>query len=1062
MRCSSCQADNPSEFSFCGACGHPLGARQAAPPTGERRQLTILFSDVVGSTELADTLELEDYRDLIRTYQQTCVEVVEGCGGFLLQYLGDGVMACFGYPVTYEDSAARAVDAGLSILETISGISARIGIHTGMAYVGATSSANAPEASSVLGRVPNVAARLQALAKPGEVVISESTRRLVAGGFAIESAGEHRLKGIARPMPVSVVRGRAADQRRFSRALSQGLAPMVGRTGTRDTLEAVWSAVCDGQGQSVAIEGEAGIGKSRLIHELKSICEEQLAIVILCQCWERRHNTAFFPIIDMMNRTLALDPEAPDAEKLARLRRFLEQLEMGDAQNVALFAGLLSLPIPDESALAALTPRLQRERSMDAMCEVVLRMARESPLLLIVEDLQWVDPSTLEMLDMLRDQIETHAILAAFTSRDEIPWALKPRVTQISLQYLGDEDARGLVRFAAGDRTLPAPVVDAIVSRAGGIPLFLEELARLVVESERSDAPESSLAVQSVEIPTTLWDLLLARLEQVGAGSELAQLAATCGQRFSYDLIRAVAGTDEQALASEVDRFVAMELLIPTGEPLGSEFVFRHALLRDAIYGSLVREARQRHHGAIADALMADSSEGSAHPDVVADHLERAGREGDAVPLLLQAGQRASERSANAEAIGLLRRGLELLEHREPGAERLQLELQLRLAIASPLVLTHGYGADEVEQTYSRARELCETAGNAPSLAPVLLGVQFFYMVRARLATALETGQPLVRLAQHEQDPVFELLAMRGRGAVRYYSGDLVGARADLDRAIELYDPEKHAADAARLFMDSGVSCLAHDGMVVWLLGDTAGGLRLADRAIELSDRIGHAFSRVFAHSVAGLAYQLQGDVAEVELLADRAYSIAEEYRFAMALGWALSLRGWVAIQRGDLEKGLPLMEGGEGFWHATGARIISTLWSAQIAEAQGRMGLAEKGLTRLEGTLNEVAKSGEGWCLPELYRVRAELLVQAASAAERGEAEAAARKVLDAAIGIARAQSNLGFELRAATSRANLLQASGAGEAGRERLSEVVARFPARAESADLRVARELLAMAD
>jgi class 3 adenylate cyclase/predicted ATPase len=1072
VRCEHCGLESPPQFAFCGGCGQALSPlRHVAAPTpgarhtraaGERRQLTILFADVVDSTRLSETLELEDFRDLVRTYHEICAQIIARNEGFLLQYLGDGVMACFGYPTSYEDNAVRAVETGLSILESIRHVSARIGIHTGMVWLGATENPNVPGASSVLGRVPNTAARIQGLAPANKLVISESTRQLVAGQFEVESLGKHQVKGVARPIVLHVVHARAPAQRRFSRALSQGLRPMIGRQDMRRKLEGIWRAVCEGEGQSIGIRGEAGLGKSRLIQELKEICEATRSGVILLQCWERRHNTAFFPIVDMMSRALNLDPQVEPAANQARLIRFLDNLGTIDPVTVALFASLLALPLPDEAVLAALPSRVQRERTMDALCDLMLRMAQDAPLLVVAEDLQWVDPSTREVLSSLRDRVGKHTILLAFTSRAEIPWANECGVTTIELKPLDGVEARALVRSVAGDRALPEEAIAEIVERAEGVPLFLEELTRAVLESDDYQPADG----KGRAIPVSLWDMLFARLEAMGGRRELAHLAATCGQRFSYDLIRAVARVSEEELRADLDRFVGMDLLIPIGEPLGSEYLFRHALLREALYESQVREARRINHGHIADALLRLSAAeryGSG-PDILADHLERANRPAEAIPYLLDAGQQATERSASAEAIELLRRGLALLPHLADGPERLGLELKLQLAIASPLVATYGYGAEAVEQTYSRARELCQLAGNAPNLAPVLLGVQFFYMVRARLATAREIGGPLLELGKTQRDPMFELLARRGMGAVRFYSGDLMQARTDLERAVEIYDVDKYGRDAARLFMDSGVSCLSHGAMVSWLLGNPDTAVRLVHAAVDLADRIGHAYSRVFAVCYAAAVHQFRGEVNEVERWADLANAIADEYRFAMAIGWAMAMKGWVAVERGKLSEGLSLMERGEAMWHATGARIISTYWSSFIAAVQGRGGDQQKGIARIDRTLAQVVESGERWCLPELHRVRAELVLQTAdsgaSAAARDTSIRAALDALEQTIELARSQANRAFELRAVTSLARACARLGRQPDVGATLSQVYAQFDQGLETADLRAARDELKM--
>ena len=645
---------------------------EARPPEAERRQLTVLFCDLVDSTALASQLDPEELREVVRAYQATCAKVIARFEGHIAQYLGDGLLVYFGYPLAHEDDAQRAVGAGLGMVEAMGQLNTRLGqergvqlavrlgCHTGLVVVGEVGEGPRQE-QLALGETPNLAARLQAIAAPNTLVISAATFQLLGGFFACQPLGTPLLKGFAQPLEIYQVLYESTARSRLEAAGSTGLTPLVGREQDVGLLRERWAQVKDGVGQVVLLSGEAGIGKSRLVQVLKEhVATEPQAWLTPCQCSPYYQHSALYPMIDLLERVvLRFDREESPQQKLSKLEGLVVQYGLPLAEAVPLLAALLSLPLPADYAALPLSPEQQKQKTLQALLTMLLRIAAQQPVLFVMEDLHWVDPTTLELLSLLVDQGPTARILALFTFRPDFspPWTGRSHLTQVTLPRLPRRQAVEMTGLVAHNKALPTEVVEQVVAKTDGVPLFVEELTKMVLESgllqERAERYELTGSLPPLAIPTTLHDSLMARLDRLAAVKGLAQLGATLGREFSYDLLQAVAPWDEDTLQRGLHQLVAAEFLYQRGLPPQATYRFKHALIQDAAYQSLLRSTRQQHHQRIGQVLEARFPElCETQPELLAHHYTEAGLNAQAIPYWQRAGQRAVERSANLEAIG--------------------------------------------------------------------------------------------------------------------------------------------------------------------------------------------------------------------------------------------------------------------------------------------------------------------------------------------------------------------------------------------------------------------------
>jgi class 3 adenylate cyclase/predicted ATPase len=1043
-----------------------------SPPAAERRQLTVLFCDLVESTALAGQLDPEDLRAVVRAYQDTCAKVIARFEGHIAQYLGDGLLVYFGYPLAHEDDAQRAVRAGLGMVEAVGQLNTRLeeergvqlavrlGVHTGLVVVGEVGGGTRQE-QLALGETPNLAARLQGIAAPNTLVISAATFQLLGGFFACQPFGTPLLKGLAQPLAVYRVLYERMARSRLEAASSTGWTPLVGREQEIGVLLERWAQVKDGLGQVVLLSGEAGIGKSRLVQILtEQVAAEPRAWLTPCQCSPYHQHTALYPLIDLLERgVLRFDREESPQQKVGKLEGFLVQYGLPLAEAVPLCAALLSLPLPADYAPVTVSPEQHKQQTLHVLVTLLRRIAAQQPVLFVMEDLHWVDPSTLELLSLLVDQGPTARILTLFTFRSDFspPWTGRAHLTQLTVTRLPRQQVVEVIRQVAHGKGLPAEVVEQIVAKTDGVPLFVEELTKMVLESgllqEQDERYALTGPLHPLAIPTTLHDSLMARLDRLAAVKALAQLGATLGREFSYALLRAVAPWDEGFLHRGLHQLVAAEFLYQQGVPPQATYTFKHALIQDVAYQSLLLSTRQQHHQRIAQALEAQFPETvETQPELVAQHYTTAGCHEQAILYWLRAGQHASDRSANVEAISHVTAGLELLKTLPETPEHTQQALTLHLALGAALQMAKGIAAPEVEHAYTQARALCQQVGETPQLAPVLFGLWRFYLARAQLHTARELGDTLLGLAQRAHDPALAVVAHFTLGVTWFYLGALPTARQHLEEGIARYTPDQSRAPVFRMGHDPGVACRADAAMTLWLLGYPNQALARLHEALALAHELSHPYSLAFAWCWAAFVSQVRRDVPAVREQAEACVALSTEQGFPFWVAQGTSVRGWALALQGQGEEGWALVRQGIAAFRATGAALWVPFFCTVLAEVSIHLGHTEDGLQALTEAHTLVEQYEERWWEAEIYRLRGVLLLRQPGIPQ------AAETCLQQALDIARRQEAKSLELRAAMSLAHLWQQQGRQAEARALLAPIYGWFTEGFDTADLQEAKTLL----
>lgn len=1080
--CSQCGFDNPSNFKFCGQCGANLQRQSSVAPhidspipagaEAERRQLTVLFCDLVGSTALSRRLDPEELHQVVGSYQAVGVAVINRFEGHVAQYLGDGLLVYFGYPAAHEDDAQRAVRTGLGLLEAVDRLSrrlqqekglalhVRIGIHTGRVVVGQVGSGRRYE-QLALGDTPNIAARLQGLAAPDTVVISATTYRLVQGYFAWRDLGPQTLSGIAEPLRAYQVLGERRVQDRLQ--ATAGLTPLIGREQELGLLLARWEQSKEGAGQVVALNGEGGIGKSRLIYALKDQLAQEPHLLLETQGSPYYKTSAFYPLIALLEQLLHFEPDDGPLQKLNKIEATLAQHSVFDRKSdasgaVPLLASLLAVPLGEDYAPSNLPSPRQKQLTLEILLMLLLDITRQQPVLFVMEDLHWVDPSTLEFLNLLIEQGFASRLLVLLTARPAFSptWPARSHVTYLTLSRLSQKQVERMVEFVAG-KMVPAGLLRQVIAKTDGVPLFVEELTKMVLELNLlkpvGDHYELASPLPALAIPTTLQDSLMARLDRLAPVKELAQLAATLGREFSYGLLQAVAGLDEATLQQSLARLVEAELLYQRGLPPQAVYTFKHALIQEAAYRSLLRSRRQQYHLKIAQTLAGRFPDvAERQPELLAHHFSVANLKDEAIDYWQRAGQRATTRSANLEAIEHLTRGLEIVDSLPSTPERLAQKLELQVLLGAPLLMTKGYASPEVERVYAQAWQLCRQLGDTPQRAPALFGLWVFYLVRADYHLATRLGEQLMAAAEQTQQPLALMEAHQVQGINQFYLGELTSAQTHLEQALARYNPEQ-GLQISYSGADTGVACLCHLALTLWLLGYPDQAATKIEAALTLAEALGHLFSQVFALSFAAWLHQYRGEAALAQARAEAAVARSTEQGFGLLLPFSIIFRGWGLVRQGHGEEGLAELRRGIEAYLATGAQLGRLYFIALLAEVYGQTGQRETGLQLLNEAIRVAAEKGERFYEAELYRLRGELLL------EQNQIDVdLAEQSLQQALAIARRQGAVALELRAALHLSRRWAQQGQAEKGLRLLREVYDKFTEGFESPDLKQASLML----
>jgi len=1011
---------------------------------------------------------------VVQLYQSVCAKVIERYEGHIAQYLGDGVLVYFGYPAAHEDDARRAVLAGLEILQSLRTqnvrlaeasllakrpLHARIGIHTGLVVVGEVGGGQRYE-QLALGETPNVAARLQSLAAPDTIVLSAMTHRLVEGYFVCESLGEQTLKGFPQALDAYQVLSQSSARHRLEITAPTRLTPVVGRVEEIEFLLRSWEHAQEGQGQVVLLNGEAGIGKSRLIHLLKERIDPVTALRLEARCSSYHHKSALHPMIEFLHRSLSLQREDLPEVQLTKLERALAHSGMDLPNTVPFFATLLSLPT-SRFPLPDLTPQKQRERTQQAMLTWLLKSAEHKPVLSVWEDIHWADPSTVEWLGLLLEHVVATRILVVLTFRPEFapPWPMRSHLRPLTLSRLTSKDSEAMIEKIVRGKQLPNEVVEQIVIKTDGVPLFVEESTKMILESgllrEQGDGYVLTGTLPPLAIPATIHDSLVARLDRLGAAREVAQLGAVCGRAFSYELIRAISPLDESDLRQALAKLVQTEVLYPRGIGQDSQYVFKHALIQDAAYQSLLKSKRQQRHQQIAYTLEAQFSETkAAEPELLAYHYTEAGLSAQAIPYWQKAGQAAIQRSANAEAISHLTQALTLLAELPENEERIETELALQTMMGVALMATKGYAAPEVESTYARAQELCRRIGETPQLFQVLSGLFAFYLVRGKLHTARTLAEQCLRLAESVGDQTLLLDAHRMLGNVLHFLGELPHALHHSEQAITLYDQRQHHMLAYMSGQDPGVVSRSFSAWTLWLQGYFDRARMRSEEAIALARKVGHSTSLVLALDFAANLYNGCREWPAAQALAEEAVEIASEQEFSF--WWALGTfhLGIALANQGQLQEGIAQVQRAIASYNVSGAGLVQSGNLSILAVLYGASGQIDEGLRLIAEAFVANEQNDERHWTPQLHITKGALLLQS----KRHNKVADAETHFLQAIEIARKQGEKLFELRAVVPLARLWQQQGRQREAHNMLSDVYSWFTEGFDLPDMKDARALL----
>ena len=1029
----------------------------------ERRQVTVMFSDLVGSTALSARMDPEDLREVISAYQKCVAETVRRFGGFVAKYMGDGVLVYFGYPQAHEDDAERAVRAGLELIASVAGLKTcaslqtRIGIATGLVVVGDLIGSGEAQERGIVGETPNLAARLQGIAEPNTAVIAEATRKLLGNLFELQDLGAKDLKGIAGSVHAWAALRPSSAEGRFEALHASGLTALVGREEELELLLRRWSRAKTGEGQVVLLSGEAGIGKSRLTAALLERLATEPHTRLRYFCSPQHTDSAFYPIIGQMERAAGLTHDDTPPAKLDKLDLLLAPTST-PKQEAALFAEMLSLPNDGRYPALDLPPPQRRQRTLEALIAQIEALTRSAPVLMIFEDAHWTDPTSLEAFGRAVDRIRTLRVLLIVTYRPEFEplWIGRPHVTALTINRWAERDIDAMIDGVVGNKHLPASVRQDIIERSDGIPLFVEEMTKAVLEAANEGTAERVVAVipsPSVAVPASLHASLMARLDRLGPAKELAQIGAAIGREFSHGLMAAVAGKPEAEVQPALDRLVAAGLLFRQGSPPHATYLFKHALVQDAAYGTLLRGPRQELHARIAAATETGMPERvEREPELLAYHYAEAGQPDTAAGYWLAAGRLAARRSANSEAVAHLRLGIAAVRGLPETVERNRLELALQLALGPALVSSRGFGDAEASTGYQRAAELARRLGDDRDRFAATWGL--WITIRAKSASdhmrlRLQYLGEMVEAAERTGDAELLLQAHHSSWSTRIWNGEFASASEHVRSGLALYDPERHRHHALMYGgHDPGVCGNGQGAVALWALGWPDRAVQSARESIVLGETLDHLPSLLHSLWFANSVYFLRRQAVDVLACSARLLALGSEHGLKLYEAIGGVFHGWALIQQLDAQAGLAELRAAVATY-ATTAHVNLDLYRAILAEAELRAGNFEEGTA----VLIQGERSTDEWWRAGYLRLRGDLLLRGPND-DRGAAERLYRQ----AISVAAGQQAKSLELRAATSLAMLLGEQGRRSEGYAVLAPVYNWFTEGFDTLDLKEAKALL----
>jgi class 3 adenylate cyclase/predicted ATPase len=1079
LKCPACDTENPRSNKFCNNCGAsileystagPSNKRRLAEalptefnlppgPGANRRQMSLMSCDLVDSSILAHDLDPEDLRDVLEGFHDLSKEVIEEYGGFYAEYLGDGFLSCFGYPVAHEDNAYRAVLTGLKIIEEIHTFNIelmakygvelhlRVGVDTGSVLVD----------GKVIGELPNIANRVQAAANPDTMVITETTRRLLPPDvFTLQDLGVQELKNI---QPVRLYR--VINLRGANAQVSEPRAgkPLVGRDKQLGLLMELWDRVRAGSGQAVIVAGEAGFGKTKLVQGFEAKIGDEAQACFRFQGSPFHKNTMLHPVIENIQLAAKIVPADTDEEKLSKLNDMLQQFD--NPEELLPLVGTL-LSVSGQANDRGTAPKRLRQQILDALVEMALQHANRGPTLFVFEDLHWFDSTTMDLLELLVPLIRGERACLVMTTRSTLTPQLQQKyyLTQITLIRLQAREVEHMIQGITGGKALPDSVKEQIVNKANGVPLYVEELTKMVLEADflrETDDRYDLIGEPEFAIPLALRDPLTSRLDRV-KGMKVLQLAATLGGEFSYELLSAISAIDEEALTAELQQLVVAELLNQKGTvPSEATFEFRHSLIRDAAYSLLTNADRKTYHQKIGDILERRfPATVQAHPEIVAYHFAEAKDCEKAVDYWWEAGRQSAARSANKEAVGHLEQALKQLANIEDPKKRNKSELLLQILKGNVLRTMRGWSVDSVRHAYTRALQLSKDNGFDEHTVPAMFGLWTWNFVRATFGEAQALAEDLLSLAERLENPVYKALAHEAQGFTLFARGDFAAAHAELERSIGLCDDDAGVAYLDLSAQDPRVHARLYDGMVLWFLGYPDQALQKCAEASRYADMLQDPFSQTMAKTISLRVHQLRGDAANVLWHADTAIASCEEHGFVHYLAMALVLKGWAAAQQGDFAKGIAEIQSGLEKERSTGGILYESYILALLAEACLKGERFRQALDCLdEAHLRLKEENSESFYAAEIQRLSGEAHLRSRQNSDRAEHH------FQEGLAIARKQKARSLELKIGVSLYDLHASQDRAARFHPQLDEIYSGFSEGFETLNLVQAKERLANA-
>lgn len=1066
------QGSGPDQLQ---AASTPVSAVLTSPIYGrdqvERRQLTVMFCDLVGSTALARRLDPEDVQEIIRRFLDACGQAVGRFNGYVAKYMGDGLLVYFGYPHAQEHDAERAVHAGLAILDLVktsfryslssqeSEVAVRIGIATGKVIVGEIIGEETAKERSVFGETPNLAARLQGLATPNQLVVDSATKRLVGKEFNFADAGSVSLKGFDEPIQVWLVLGTKVSVSRFDSYRSGRSARFIGREHESALLVGRWREAAGGEGQVVLLCGEAGIGKSCLaVHLHEQLVGEDCETVQL-QCSPYHTNTALHPVIHRLQQAVALTREDDTHTQRQKLDIFVSSTGIDNKTTVSLLAELLSIVGDAQHPLLTMSSDKRKDMTLEALVQQLQRLADHCPTLLIVEDAHWLDPTTMDLLTRIIDRIQRMRVLLLITFRPDFKpvWGEYGHVTFLTLNRLPRRQSAELLASMIGGRVVPPEVQQTILSKADGVPLYIEALTENLFEAGLPVEGASSVAVgapfKTLNIPDSLQALLMERIDRLGSAKEIVQVGSAIGREFSYALLRETVDVTEGELKKALDLLSASGLIFQEGEVSTAKFIFKHALIQDAAYDTLPKKTRRVLHTRIAKTLESKFAERTkTEPELLAHHFEQAGLVGPAVDYRRRAALRDVTRSANVEALSHFDRALYMLRQLEDGPERDQVELALLIARGVPLLLVKGYASDDIERNYLRARSLSQANPNSEQYFLSLWGLWVFHLVRGPLGKARTLAEDLLSWATHQQNPDLLIRAHESVGSTYSFLGRFDQAKAYLQEAKSLYDPQRRSSPGLPYTQDPGITARIMLARVLWILGELDQVETLLAEAIAMARELEHPFTIAFTLATASWVYSTLQDTHQTLRLTEEAIELSIKYSFEVPLAWAISFQGWALAEQGERE-GIGRLVEGLSAAQRSKASLNHTYTLSLLAEKHLQNQQIADGLLAIQQAQELAVVQGELCWQAELLRLKGELLL-----AQSDQFIVAAEQCFSEAMKVAQDQHAKMLELRAATSLARLLARQSKPDMAKKILSSVRSKFGEHRADPDLREAQAIL----